>query len=828
MKGSKELRLRGRVCAFPITLAARFLYSHIKYKMAAWRSSYTQTGVYTMLLSSNSLISNIIICSLPRVLGTLVLLLVYTGLSAQALEEVIVTAQKREQSLQDVPISISTLSGDDIRAGGISRLEDMSASVPNFSFTEAVSGSDNVFMRGIGSGINYGFEQAVGQVIDGLFFGRSRFGRAAFLDVERVEILKGPQGALIGKNTSAGAINITTAKPTEEFEAWGSGTWEFEGSEGFNFEGAVSGPLSDRLRARVALRYDEREGYVKNVLDGGSEQSLDDFTVRAIIKWDITDTLDATLMYQRGDFNRTGRSAQLSECGEALRNFDPDGPGPAPAGALFNSIVATGEDCTANYVHNVQLTKNGEVVPQSFNTEFNIVGLTLNWEIFGGHILTSVTGYSDYNTLDDLDVDLTPAPIAAVEATEDYKQWSQELRLTSPFGENFDYMAGVFMQFTNHDVNFRRDFIAVPPPLTPAGNLITTAQESDTWAVFGQFTWHITPAWDLTVSGRFTHEKKEATQIQTPTVLHTNLPTILVPPAGPASAIHDIVGKRTENNFSPTASLQWRISDNAMLYSSVARGFKGGGFDMQNNGVQALAEASFEFEDEDVTAYELGAKLKLLDGMAQLNIALFRGEFENLQVSTIDSTTTTFNVGNAASAVSQGLEVDLKWALTDRLLFNAAFAYLDAKYDKFPDAPCNFVLIASGNCTGVGQTTSLNGKVLPFAPEVSATFSGEYVLPVSDTMELVSFVQINYSDSYFLILDLDPNALQDSYTKVDARMTLRSINRTWEVSLLGRNLTNKLTRSFANDALGGPFMAGSYFSFVDAPRSVALQASFKF
>jgi iron complex outermembrane recepter protein len=749
--------------------------------------------------------------------------------SAQLLEEVVVTAQKREQNLQDVPISIIAISGENLRAGGVSRLEDMSASVPNFSFAESVSGSDNIFMRGIGSGINYGFEQAVGQVIDGFFYGRSRFGRAAFLDVERVEILKGPQGALIGKNTSAGAINITTAKPTDEFEAWGTGTWEVEGAEGFNFEGAVSGPMTDNLKGRLALRYDGREGWVNNEFNGDDEQELNDYTLRTTLVWDVSETFDATLMYQRGEFNHDGRSSQLSECGAPLRNFDPDGPGPAPAGALFNgALVANGEDCTANYSHNVVNFRNGQPAIQQFDTEFNTANLTLNWSVLSDHTLTSLTGYSDYNTLDDLDADFTFAPIADVLATEDYEQWSQELRLTSPIGDRFDYILGTFFQFTEHKVNFRRDFIALPPPLTPSGNLISTDQDSDTYAVFGQFTWHINEEWNLTVSGRYTHEEKNAIQTQTPTTLFTNSAVTLIPPVGPSAAIHNITGKRKENNFSPTANLQWLPNDDTMLYASVARGFKGGGFDMQNDGPQAVAAGKYEFEDEDVTSYEVGAKLTLLGGSAQLNINWFRSEFDNLQVSTIDTASLTFNVGNAASAVTTGVEADFNWAITEQFRLNAAIAYLDSEYDSFPDAPCHVGLILSGMCTGPGATTDLSNETLPYAPDVSATVSGEYIWPISSALELTTFVQVSYSDDVALILDLDPNAIQKSFAKVDARLTLSNPDHSWEVSLIGRNLNDELTRSFTNDALGGPFMAGSYFSMVDAPRSIALQGSFRF
>ena len=748
--------------------------------------------------------------------------------SAAVLEEVVVTAQKREQNIQDVPISIIAISGDALRSGGISRLEDMSATIPNFNFSETVSGGDAMFIRGIGSGVNFGFEQAVGQVIDGFFYGRSRFGRSAFLDIERIEILKGPQGALIGKNTTAGVINITTAKPTDEFEAWGSATWEFEASEGFNFEGAVSGPMTDNLKGRLALRYDGREGWVNNEFTGDDEQELNDHTLRATLVWDISDKLDATIVYQRGDFNRDGRTAQLSTCGAILRNFDPDGPGPAPAGALFNTMQATGEDCVANLSTNVVNFRNGQPAIQQFDTNTNSFGLTMNWQVFGDHALTSLTGYTDYDTLDDFDVDFSFAPIAGAEVTEDYEQWSQELRLTSPAGGRFEYIIGAFFQFTDHEVIFRRDFLALPPPLMLSGNLITTNQEGDTYAAFGQFTWHIDDSWDLTLGGRYTHEKKDAVQTQSPTALFTNNPIFLIPPAGPAASRHDITGSRTETNFSPTVNLQWRPDEDKMLYASFARGFKGGGFDFQNDGPQALAAASFEFKDEDVTSYEVGAKLTLFDGSAQFSINWFRSEFDNLQVSTINATTATFNVGNAASSTTTGVEADVKWALSDRLSFNAAFAYLDAKFDSYPDAPCHANLVIGGNCRGTGMTTDLSGRELAFSPDVSASVSGQYVLPLTQNLELTTFVQVVYTDGFALILDLDPNSFQDSFAKVDARLTLSNPDHNWEISLIGRNLSDRRTRNFSNDAQGGPVLLGTHFSMVEPPRSIALQGRFRF
>ncbi|MCB1678421.1 MAG: TonB-dependent receptor [Halioglobus sp.] len=769
-------------------------------------------------------------CTMSALLG-----LTGNSLQAAVLEEVVVTAQKREESLQDVPISITAVTGSSLRSAGIAKMEDLAPSIPNFQFSEAVSGSDNMFMRGIGSGPNYGFEQAVGQVVDGFFFGRSRFGRATFLDVERVEVLKGPQGALIGKNTSGGAINITTAKPTQEFEAWISPTWEFEANEGYTVEGAVSGSLTENLRARLAARVDDRDGYVHNDITGDDQQEQDDMTARLTLVWDLAENAAATLMVQTGDFDRQGRTRQLSLCGAPLRNFDPDGPGPAPAGALFNSLVAQGEDCAANYHRNVVNTHHGRGNFEGFETDFDIYGVTLNWELEGVTV-TSLTGYAEYQTLDEADIDATIAEIAGMEATEDYEQWSQELRMVSDTGGAMDYIAGVFVQHTEQTTHFRRDFAALPGIDTIGSNLIRTDQEGDTYALFGNVTWRFSERWGITLGGRYTREKKEADQVQFGTELYTVTPAVLNPvllpgpgAPNPAAPAHRVSGDRTENAFSPTLNITWHATHDSMYYASARRGFKGGGFDHQFSAPQSGNLNSFEFEEEEVTAFEVGAKLTLADGAAQFNVALFRSEYDDLQVSALDSANTTFNVGNAASATTQGIEADLKWAATERLTLNIAGAWLDAEYDDYEDAPCNTHQVLAATCPNpAAGTQDLSGQSLQYAPDVSVTASAEYVWPLGAALELIGFVQMVYSDEFALSLDLDPNLYQDSYTKYDARLTLADTGGRWELSLIGRNLNDETTTNFGNDGLGGGFMAGTYFRMVDMPRAVAVQARLNF
>lgn len=758
-----------------------------------------------------------------------------SSLSAAQLEEIVVTAQKRVENLQDVPIAITAVTGDSIRSAGISKMEDLAPSIPNFQFAEAVSGSDNMFMRGIGSGPNFGFEQAVGQVVDGFFFGRSRFGRATFLDVERVEVLKGPQGALIGKNTSGGAINITTAKPTDELEGWISATYEMEANEGYTIEGAVSGPITDTFKARLAARMDDRDGWVKNDITGDDQQEQDDITARLTLLWELTEDIDATFLYQTGDFHRDGRTRQLSLCGAGLRNFDPDGPGPAPAGALFGALTAQGEDCKANYHRNVVNTQNGSGNSEGFETDFDIYGLTLNWN-FENFTVTSLTGFAEYETLDLADIDATIAEIAGMEATEDYEQWSQELRITSTSDSAIDYIAGIFIQHTEQTTDFRRDFATLPGINTVGSNVILTEQEGDTYAIFGQVTWHLSDQWEVTLGGRFTKEEKDADQVQFSSELFTATPTVLnpllVPGPGapnPAAPAHTVKADRTENAFSPTLNVSWRPNDNSMYYASIRRGFKGGGFDHQFSVPQSANLANFEFEEEEVTSFELGAKLTLAEGAAQLNVALFRSEYDDLQVSALNSADTTFNVGNAASAITQGLEMDVKWAATDRLTLNFAGAYLNAEYDDYENAPCNTDQIITGGCPNpVSQTQDLSEEALQYAPDLSLTASAEYIWSLSDSLELTGFVQLTHSDEFALSLDLDPNLMEDSYTKVNARLTLGEVEGRWELSLVGRNLSDKTTTNFGNDGLGGGFMAGTYFRMVDAPRSLAIQGKLSF
>ena len=229
---------------------------------------------------------------------------------AQVIEEILVTARKREESLQDVPISVQAFSGEEITQQGIVDIQMLAPYTPSFAYTPAAGASDLYFMRGLGTyGSGVHFEPGVGQVFNGYFSTRGRLGRSALIDVAQVEFLKGPQGAIIGKNTSLGAINITTNKPTDEFEGSVGVQYNIEGSEGYEIDGVLSGPFSDAVRARAAINYRDVDGWVQNTSFSEDLQQQEDLTARLMLDIDFTESFGAELMYQRTDYDREGKAS---------------------------------------------------------------------------------------------------------------------------------------------------------------------------------------------------------------------------------------------------------------------------------------------------------------------------------------------------------------------------------------------------------------------------------------------------------------------------------------------------------------------------------------
>lgn len=714
-----------------------------------------------------------------------------------ALEEVIVTAQKRAQNIQDVPISVSAVSGVKIEEAGISDFDDLSRFVPNLNIS--TGNNTQIRMRGLGSGLNAGFEQSVGMYIDGVYHGRDRTYRGSLLDLDRVEVLRGPQGILFGKNTIAGAINIATAKPSQELEASIGLTYGSYGER--KLRGIISGPLSDTLSARLAISDESEDGYIDNSLPAADGAENDNQTIRLSFLWQPNDDLQATLKIEQGDFERRGTTYQVTDTGLV--------------GAATFASFAPGFESRFDEDTHIDNTLGDQVL----TTDSENVTLAIEYQL-GDFTLVSTSAYIGFDGDDGTDVDFSPLPLLFVDQQQEFQQISQELRLSSPGGELVDYIAGVYYQ--NSDFTYKNLTLL---NLAPLGSGAAAAfkdfdQDSETYAAFVEATWNISDSFTLTGGVRYSRESKQVDSELT--ALNIDATPADAASIGLLGAVgnfaHVQSEKRSETNLTPLLKATYYFNNDVMAYVTASTGYKSGGFNAE---VANPATQPLEFDEETSKAIELGLKTTLLDGSAHFNVSVFRTQFDDLQVSGFDGF--AFVVGNAAKATSQGIELDGMWRLSERLTLGGSYSYLDAEYDSYESAPCTVSQkqVASGACQ-----QDLGGKSLHYAPDNSANLNISYELPMGPDYSLGFSADVNYSDDFFLQNDLDPDDAQESFTKVNARVALKNLAQNWELAVVAKNLTDKRT---ANNGLDIPILqAGTHVRNTLPPRTVAVQLNASF
>lgn len=786
--------------------------------------------------------------------STLLATVLPVSLMAQELllEEVIVTAQKRTQSLQNVPIAISAMSGEKIVDTGIISLEEIALYMPNVTINNGAE-SPARFIRGVGSGSNSGFEQSVGLYVDGVYGGRGAHSVFPMtLDLERVEILKGPQGILFGKNSVAGAINVTTAKPSDEFEGMIEGLWEPDhGEEMYSI--VLSGPLTDQLSGRVAVRYDALDGWWDNVTLDEEGPDRENWFARGSLRWQSSQDLEFLLKYEYGDFSQLGRPTVVYQSDfVGQENF---------AGTVPFPVVSDRSKGVSDADAGVEIRSD-------------LLALTINWQLESA-TLTSITAWTEHEWDQVQNSDQAATPSINRSIYEDFEQISQEVRLVSPGEETIDWIAGFYYQSTQLDlsrINDEIDFLLSGPLGVEAALLQTTEpvpsifdQESESWALFAQGTWNASDALRLTLGLRYSEESKDLDKVTVqdraaaragPLILFAN-------PLDGNKLISDLRShsftdlSRDEDKWTWSAIAQWDASEYTMLYASISTGFKGGGYDEAYSSegefirtgnpftgepsgeiVPGVDASVIEYEDEEVLAYELGAKMSLAGGAAELNLALFRMEYENLQTSSLVGD--VFRVGNAGEAISQGMEVDGRWRVAPYLTLGGSIAYLDATYDEFLGATCTIPQAndPANNPGCLRQDGSnieqalepggqdLGGETLLYSPEWSANLNAQLTLPISEQLGLITTVDINYIDEFYSALDLDPATPHDSKTLVSARIALAEKSGRWSLALIGKNLTDETTYIWKNDV---PLTnSNSYFALPNRPRSIALQARYRF
>ncbi|MFT5481987.1 MAG: iron complex outermembrane receptor protein, partial [Halieaceae bacterium] len=763
-----------------------------------------------------------------------VLMASYSAQAQLMLEEIVVTAQKRVESLSDVPISVNVVGAEKMAESGITNLNDLADFVPNLSMNQTGIGT-SITVRGISSGINPAFEQSVGMYVDDIYYGRAQLARVPYLDMSRVEVLRGPQPILFGKNAIAGAIAMhTKSASTDGVEGYVSADYNFD-EEGYDVNGAINLPVSDTFAIRLAALKRDQDGYYENTFLGRDESALDHQVLRANFSWDISDNFSADLKVENAEFDTEGRFLEI---------INPVEIGGSPSFATALSAI-TGGAVTLDTEQDFKRQSNGDAE----ETEVDNITLKLDYGL-GDHTLTAITGSVKYDYFQQCDCDFISGILIDTAGYEIFEQFSQEIRLTSPGGETVDYIVGAFYQ----DYDVAVDDITIVPVGSLLGGLSAAlpgtgarrAYETDSelWSVFGQITWNISDTLRLNLGGRYTDEEKSGSRsieivdiVDESPVRDVAGQPITTSPAAPfvyglgfaidneqfnASGLsgcggvsdatgHDLSCSRSESAFTPMVNLQWDASDSAMVYATYTEGFKSGGFDTRANN-----SGSFEFDEEEATAYELGAKMSLLDGAAELNVALYRTEYTGLQTSQFDGIL-GFNVTNAGDATTQGLELDGRWQLTENLMLTGSAGYLDFEYTKFPNSQCYFGETSDYADGPLEGLCDRGGDVREFTPEVTMNIGGEYFIAIGDSMELTIGLDVSYSDEYFVSPTLDPNLVQDSYTKLNARIALESTEGTWSVALLADNITDEEILTFGNQAPVSTTLSSTFNTAVGAP-----------
>jgi iron complex outermembrane receptor protein len=686
--------------------------------------------------------------------------------------EIIVTARRRNESLQEVPISVSAFDArriEELQAENITGLQN---AVPNLYLDRGDGANTVVFIRGIGQNDSLAFaDPGVGIYVDDVFVARSQ---AAFLDVfdvDRVEVLRGPQGTLYGRNTIGGAIKFVSAEPPEKFDVYaeaGGGNYDFT-----TFKARLGGPLvEDVLRGKLAVASIKRNGFARNSNgeDDGDTQSL---AWRGTLAFTPTDRTRVSLSVDgKRDRPDTSRSPvrETSVTGFA----DPIGAPTSP------TTFAPRTD-----PYRVDVNANGLSDLSAYGVALK-AGFTLSnaWSI------ESITAYrrTDFDLV--LDTDGSPLPILDILVRQDQDQFSQELRSTYDAGEGFTLIAGLYY-FDDDDLTFSGvDNAALSVfgfPVTTFGlatsSLADTHQTTQSYAVFADASYDLTQRLTVSAGVRYTYEEKESRRrfenFFDPTLsVIANTPPFLRGVGVPGTPLS---GAENFDAVTPKLSLSYQVSDDALLYASIARGFKSGGFDGRGTSNFAFQP----FEPETVLGYEVGLKSTWVDGRVVANAAVFYNDYQDLQVTSFgaDPVSGTFVslFTNAAKARTEGVELELAARASAGLTLNAALGYLDAKYQKFD------TLVG-------GAVTDVSNRGLVNAPDWTGSVGLTYEQPL--TRALVGTVHVDgaYRGKTFTEITASEVLAQESYVLANAFASLRTDDGRWELRGGVQNLTDEKVR----------------------------------
>jgi len=743
------------------------------------------------------------------------------------IEDIVVTATKRSERMKDVPISMSAISAEQLDQTGVRDLKSIAEYIPNLQISQSNDFRSTVTIRGVGAqSRNIGFDARVGVYVDGVYMGQSPSLNQELLDLERVEVLRGPQGTLFGKNTVAGAINLVTKKPGDELE--GQVSADFGNLNYREFKGMVNIPISDKVSTKFSIAKTDRDGYVENITTGNDLMEIDTLAYRAQIRFQISDQLEINASFD-------GLNSESNTL----------------VGEPVTDMLATGP---------VPLAPEERVVAFNFDPrdKRDIYGghLDINYETDGGYTIKSITGYRETDAFYTNPTDYSHLDIVSIEYADKYKQFSEEVQFISPNDQDFTYMVGLYYYSqdadTQRDVILGDDFIdvfvgglynsgALTPPFPPAPalplNVVSDllgfgptgsrvfnsgTVETRSYAAYFNGAYDITEKLKLGIGMRYSIEDKDVNWL----LDGRNSGIFFIGSTGPDPLNPTpLVNDRRDEFFAPAASLTYALNDESNVYAKYSSGYKSGGFNLDYiNANELAANQGLEFDKETVDSFEIGYKASFLDNRVQLNMAGFIAIYDDYQVNQfvdLGGGRTSIRITNAAKVNTKGVEAEATWYATDNLTFTGSMGILDATFDEFTD----------GGTAGA----DVSGNRLPNATTFNAAFSAQYYRDIEALKStlLVRFDLTHRSD-YYTTANNDRTAplaaggtvpfdYIEPLTMINGRIGLISNNNSWEIYLWGRNLTDQ--KQYIDDLRD---FFGTIARFPNEPRTYGVEAVFNF
>ncbi|WP_257549463.1 TonB-dependent receptor [Sphingopyxis sp. DBS4] len=700
--------------------------------------------------------------------------------SADQVAEIIVTAQRREQNLQDVPASVTAFDSASLEAQSVLNLTDLNSKVPNVVLAPvgAYPYASAFFIRGLGfADVESTFEPSVGVEMNGVYLARNSGALQDFFDIESVEILRGPQGTLYGRNTIGGVVSVRTKRPGDTFAGEGQLTFGDRGR--VEARAALETPLGDNLAVRASMLYKTYNGYNYNATTGEKVGDNEVWSGRLTLVARPSDNLEATLV---ADFDRERGSGaafrNASLPGDVYYNFSPDTGTPTPA------VPAGNSDPTDPYTIYSD-------TPLFANLDTWGLAFSLDWAI-GGAKITAVTGYREFKDRVQSDYDASALPFFSALRDQKHEQFSQEIRIASDGKSRLDYVLGAFFMHQSYDITNAQSGLIYGGATVPQ----IASQSNTAWAGFGQLDFHATDALTLTAGGRYSYERKR----------FTNQPLFY-----PTSMTY----RDNWDNFSPKLGISYQVDPDVLAYVTWSKGFRSGGF----NGRAASFTSAGPYDAETVSSFEGGLKTELFDRRVRFNIAAFSSTYTDMQVGTQGLTSGGVYesiVTNAGKGRIDGVESELQWVLGGGFSINANAAYLNARFKE------NFTDLTSD---GVDNPTDNSDLPFAYAPKWSGSLGLFYDADVG-IGKLNGSVNAVYMDDLYTSGGAANRTsdvqLRPSNVLVDATLGLQS-EQGWRIGVWVKNAFDK---TVINNTFGlGPL---GFLRIYSPPRTFGVDLGYKF